>query len=180
MADHPRLCGANWETVWNAIVAFGSSPLVRGKHAAGDARTAFERIIPACAGQTLLRFWCGDHYADHPRLCGANWLSNGIQWVTDGSSPLVRGKHVRMVGNNARFRIIPACAGQTALGKSTESKASDHPRLCGANLNWPMTLPEASGSSPLVRGKPDRHTLFAVELRIIPACAGQTNAMTTA
>ena len=71
-------------------------------------------------------------------------------------------------------RIIPACAGQTRCSARPCSCRPDHPRLCGANTHswrpsWPTT-----GSSPLVRGKRDYRDCRSCCLRIIPACAGQT------
>ena len=48
-----------------------------------------------------------------------------------GSSPLARG--IPKPGEEAdmQFRIIPACAGNTAVENSFSTKYEDHPRLRG-------------------------------------------------
>ena len=51
---------------------------------------------------------------------------------------------------------------------------SDHPRLCGANSGTGRGGYAMRGSSPLVRGKQLEQIRGTRTLRIIPACAGQT------
>ena len=153
--DHPRLCGANHAHVAGALRSLGSSPLVRGKPRMRCARLAGRRIIPACAGQTILFDEFESSLPDHPRLCGANCVERVRFTHSSGSSPLVRGKLRPAVPVHAPRRIIPACAGQTLL-----------------NLVRHCSLP---GSSPLVRGKLDCRFLAGFTCRIIPACAGQTS-----
>ena len=70
----------------------GSSPLVRGKLESGDRQHLDERIIPACAGQTVCVLAGVESDADHPRLCGANGVYSLYVITDSGSSPLVRGK----------------------------------------------------------------------------------------
>ena len=53
--DHPRLCGANVHTQEVLRDTAGSSPLVRGKHGIASMGVLSQRIIPACAGQTVRR-----------------------------------------------------------------------------------------------------------------------------
>ena len=49
-----------------------------------------------------------------------------------------------------------------------------HPRVCGENRGV-MTAPnQGGGSSPRVRGKPNRRYHAATVGRLIPACAGKT------
>ena len=56
----------------------------------------------------------------------------------------------------------------------------DHPRACGANRIWTVSLYVSCGSSPRVRGKLQMvERMFEVG-RIIPARAGQTTAGLTA
>ena len=71
-----------------------------------------------------------------------------------GSSPLVRGKH---------FKLLLLI-----------SRQLDHPRLCGANVFARLVQIVRAGSSPLVRGKQDFVSHEVIVGRIIPACAGQT------
>ena len=112
-SDHPRECGANWETVWNAIVAFGSSPRVRGKRRCRWGPRARARIIPASAGQTSSSRPASCPATDHPRECGANGQESQTIQSRCGSSPRVRGKRQPDASRRRLSRIIPASAGQT-------------------------------------------------------------------
>ena len=152
--DHPRLCGANVET-----------------HAG---RRHSQRIIPACAGQTVVMLDDLRFRSDHPRLCGANPRMISSRFRSFGSSPLVRGKHGTSLARISSVRIIPACAGQTRKHIVVGRFDADHPRLCGANgwIRFGLAMP--FGSSPLVRGKRDHAGHVVERMRIIPACAGQT------
>ena len=51
-----------------------------------------------------------------------------------------------------QFRIIPACAGNTAVENSFSTKYEDHPRLRGEYYKnfWNCSI--VVGSSPLARG----------------------------
>ena len=51
----------------------------------------------------------------------------------------------------------------------------DHPRSCGANLSTISTSSLTVGSSPLVRGQPERDGHERLRIRIIPARAGPTD-----
>ena len=129
---------------------------------------------------------------DHPRLCGEHVASLNVGAVGQGSSPLVRGTRlpssVCLVGSSplvretlavdvqirTRWRIIPACAGNTRSGIFDQSAKSDHPRLCGEHVMDEIDSGARDGSSPLVRGTPPARALSPYKPRIIPACAGNT------
>ena len=49
---HPRLCGEHSKSSAGARMPDGSSPPVRGTHAARERDNVVERFIPACAGNT--------------------------------------------------------------------------------------------------------------------------------
>ena len=175
--DHPRVCGANAMPGTRCHWVSGSSPRVRGKLTMTMIIGIAFRIIPACAGQTRTCSTLGCATADHPRVCGANlnMVSNSSQ--VRGSSPRVRGKPIPASHAHPRLRIIPACAGQTARRRPAPTKTSDHPRVCGANSRsgrWGLAV---IGSSPRVRGKLVHVGGGLVSERIIPACAGQTDAV---
>ena len=174
MPDHPRSCGAN--SVDDAVGHFmsGSSPLVRGQHYINSTTINGLRIIPARAGPTS---W-NDHrpagWTDHPRSCGANSSNSPICVFIFGSSPLVRGQHVRNVEMAIKVRIIPARAGPTALAQFRAGQRSDHPRSCGANAMFPHFYYTRFGSSPLVRGQLLQFAYMRFHIWIIPARAGPT------
>ena len=131
--DHPRLCGANWVRRLSAGTVSGSSPLVRGKPSLREISVHSLRIIPACAGQTVVSPWTPAAISDHPRLCGANFRFCIHACFVCGSSPLVRGKLTVEGDPDFAPRIIPACAGQTQARTHRACRRADHPRLCGAN-----------------------------------------------
>ena len=76
------------------------------------------------------------------------------------------------------LRIIPARAGQTPREWHQLIAGADHPRACGANSIGFRCAHSASGSSPRVRGKLMRIALMIMNIRIIPARAGQTDNIT--
>ncbi|EEP20769.1 hypothetical protein BIFANG_03339 [Bifidobacterium angulatum DSM 20098 = JCM 7096] len=50
--------------------------------------------------------------------------------------------------------IIPACAGNTAVGPPRSGFSWDHPRVCGEHLADVLAHYDDPGSSPRVRGTP--------------------------
>ena len=132
----------------------GSSPLVRGQLQQSRVTAACPRIIPARAGPTF----------------SSRMVMDGVY----GSSPLVRGQLLPYVSLTCRTRIIPARAGPTAPHTRRPSKATDHPRSCGANPLTTSSKSFSSGSSPLVRGQRQHGRLGHQRFRIIPARAGPT------
>ena len=71
------------------------------------------RIIPACAGNTILSYRITRNTKDHPRLCGEYNLVFHYHLALLGSSPPVRGVRLSLILNRGPLRIIPACAGNT-------------------------------------------------------------------
>ena len=173
-ADHPRACGANFRPVSRGCSRFGSSPRVRGKRCKLRQLKQQIRIIPARAGQTNIESTLRYRRTDHPRACGANDHPTCGKVSENGSSPRVRGKRSRSCPPRTRRRIIPARAGQTHGMARPRRPILDHPRACGANSIGFRCAHSASGSSPRVRGKLMRIALMIMNIRIIPARAGQT------
>ena len=95
-------------------------------------------------------------------MCGEHsWIGAGSS-DPSGSSPRVRGT-LDGFYNRLDNRFIPACAGNNALGSS--------PRVRGTSAR--PTLPiSAYRSSPRVRGTSQKHYGKPLDLRFIPACAG--------
>ena len=151
-----------------------SSLHMRGKQSCRGAQPLHRRIIPAHAGQTARSAIAPTPFADHPRACGANDVSETFDPDCDGSSPRMRGKHTAGRLPSGGHRIIPAHAGQTARSAIAPTPFADHPRACGANADVPEPALPKSGSSPRMRGKPTYMPLNPQAKRIIPAHAGQT------
>ena len=91
---------------------------------------------------------------DHPRVCGEHDGQYFRILGSVGSSPRVRGTHVRHRRAEGVHGIIPACAGNTPsiLVSSTDKR----------------------GSSPRVRGTRPLDNRIVLIDGIIPACAGNT------
>ena len=88
----------------------------------------------------------------------------------------MRGKHGEPHERGQGGRIIPAHAGQTLEGARKRVETADHPRACGANPAATLFASPATGSSPRMRGKHTCGAVVIVNVRIIPAHAGQTAA----
>ena len=73
--------------------------------------------------------------------------------------------------------IIPACTGNTQSGRLTSKFKWDHPRTCGEHSTVTISPLLSVGSSPHVRGAPERFEAFARAVGIIPACAGSTTSI---
>ena len=93
--DHPRMCGEHSGVDLATYGPQGSSPHVRGTPRRLRTAGRMGGIIPACAGNTgcsigaLIGRW------DHPRMCGEHRVPVDDETVGEGSSPHVRGTHVR-------------------------------------------------------------------------------------
>ena len=157
--DHPRACGANVGKIFDWVHSPGSSPRMRGKPVTLSSVVGGFRIIPAHAGQTTKQNSRNISTQDHPRACGANILGGATGLHARGSSPRMRGKHMRVLHPQLASRIIPAHAGQTADSQTEYAVYADHPRACGANRRY------VCGEGGLTR--------------IIPAHAGQTTVVVT-
>ena len=110
---HPRVCGENTPFEALTLSSHGSSPRVRGKPAHNAPGGRNSRLIPACAGKTMMPPPPSPPRSAHPRVCGENLpIRMGRAWFT-GSSPRVRGKRRGGVGVSDEVGLIPACAGKT-------------------------------------------------------------------
>ena len=152
----------------------GSSPRVRGtrvRHGGGDVSSG---IIPACAGNTVTVEVKSVIVGDHPRVCGEHYKHRGSITPNPGSSPRVRG--TLGAGNLPMqpYGIIPACAGNTRYRLESFPQSRDHPRVCGEHYTQATKTDEHLGSSPRVRGTPERRRRRKRRHGIIPACAGNT------
>ena len=172
--DHPRACGANGTRRRPIGTASGSSPRMRGKPRLRLRRLSMGRIIPAHAGQTRKACGCPCTATDHPRACGANSIVTPNLLLPVGSSPRMRGKHGGRHDRDLPARIIPAHAGQTAVMPPDVFRNPDHPRACGANDSDRGGGVRCRGSSPRMRGKQIVIGERVLNIRIIPAHAGQT------
>ena len=87
----------------------------------------------------------------------------------------MRGKLRPIILGLYRRRIIPAHAGQTGARHLNDDGHTDHPRACGANVDFTRDVFYYFGSSPRMRGKRRAARPQLAAVRIIPAHAGQTS-----
>ena len=132
----------------------GSSPLTRGKRARNMRVRRILGLIPAHAGKTSVLVASSVNSRAHPRSRGENGTRSDLAYVTEGSSPLTRGKPLGAVSLVVRGRA--------------------HPRSRGENIEDVRAVPTALGSSPLTRGKRSRAATRSARAGLIPAHAGKT------
>ena len=68
--DHPRACGEKRVGSLASVGLSGSPPRVRGKACRCPPLDTNQRITPACAGKSSLRWAAIQTHGDHPRVCG--------------------------------------------------------------------------------------------------------------
>ena len=171
---HPRVCGELLAGVRGLRASAGSSPRVRGTLGDAEPPAVGDRFIPACAGNSSWSATDGRHSAVHPRVCGELGLSVTCSSPMSGSSPRVRGTHVKQRVRQIANRFIPACAGNSRGGVPHRGGPAVHPRVCGELGNWRTFPKRLTGSSPRVRGTPRFNATRWVSDRFIPACAGNS------
>ena len=168
------MCGEHFIISARGLGKTGSSPHVRGAQFRGEFVDHLVGIIPACAGSTLARNAMRPIRRDHPRMCGEHADRAGVGAVGAGSSPHVRGAHVRRLRVPLVSGIIPACAGSTNSSMVFPVDKRDHPRMCGEHGRVVTVNGNVKGSSPHVRGAPAAVVVCHLVRGIIPACAGST------
>ena len=118
-------------------------------------------------------------YADqvpwaHPRSRGENGTRSDLAYVTEGSSPLTRGKPGGPVDLEGVEGLIPAHAGKTFQAELEMIQERAHPRSRGENRERAAVRLDDVGSSPLTRGKPQALPSGQDQAGLIPAHAGKT------
>ena len=178
--DHPRACGELAAITRPAPETDGSSPRMRGTLVRQPHAQPRIRIIPAHAGNSPWPPPTGHQGADHPRACGELSSSLKRPAVPRGSSPRMRGTQGSRSDRQPRGWIIPAHAGNSYRDGCGNLLPADHPRACG---ELPVLRPHRHaypGSSPRMRGTLVAGHEFDVEVRIIPAHAGNSQVLASA
>ena len=149
---HPRACGERVNHRAQPRLNPGSSPRLRGTLSRGNPSLRPPRFIPAPAGNASFLRFPTLPLAVHPRACGER-LAKLTQRIGDfGSSPRLRGTHVR-VGVDLRIaRFIPAPAGNARYPAGARQESSVHPRACGERCREGSGSRSEGGSSPRLRG----------------------------
>jgi len=149
---HPRACGEHSATNSPALPKRGSSPRMRGTLKHFLRNRAFERFIPAHAGNTGVKQSGRSHSSVHPRACGEHSAPTVSAKGASGSSPRMRGTRSAAMSSIAVIRFIPAHAGNTRRIGSATTPRSVHPRACGEHTHSATASTSSDGSSPRMRG----------------------------
>ena len=135
------------------------------------------RFIPAHAGNTRHAPRHPPPHTVHPRACGEHpHISISIS-DCDGSSPRMRGTHTEELFRLFRKRFIPAHAGNTRFADLQRLHPPVHPRACGEHNACSQPSLIRPGSSPRMRGTRHHAILSMIDMRFIPAHAGNTSAV---
>ena len=110
----------------------------------------------------------------HPRSRGENDHVAVPVSQLPGSSPLTRGKPLRVRPPRKHQGLIPAHAGKTRRSILTFCVKWAHPRPRGENGRAMLSRGHVGGSSPLTRGKLMDLDEYTVPWGLIPAHAGKT------
>ena len=172
--DHPRSRGENTSVKPKSKIAWGSSPLTRGKHAPVWSAHAGHGLIPARAWKTGPTPTRAKPSKAHPRSRGENFQSWVVSLPAPGSSPLTRGKRRRLQLAGQLPGLIPAHAGKTWRLQPGRRVRWAHPHSRGENTARAIALSVPCGSSPLTRGKPHPAHHDPARSGLIPAHAGKT------
>ena len=171
---HPRSRGEHMDLLGILLVAWGSSPLARGTRALAPTPTDAKGLIPARAGNTVLRSSSPHRVGAHPRSRGEHTRIVTLHALATGSSPLARGTLVDVVIRCAQAGLIPARAGNTLTPPSCSSPKRAHPRSRGEHDSYGDKVIKGAGSSPLARGTRHRRHQSPESNGLIPARAGNT------
>ena len=173
---YPRLCGGTRNGDRPVRGDNGLSPPVRGNRGLRRVKWWAGRSIPACAGEPSISDTIPTPRKVYPRLCGGTARSDIPRANADGLSPPVRGNPLFAPPAVMADGSIPACAGEPVTGRPGWRIWRVYPRLCGGTIINPSLDDSFQGLSPPVRGNRVPNLLEVVELRSIPACAGEPTA----
>ena len=172
---HPRSHGENAVAARMDRQQIGSSPLTRGKREYITARARDWGLIPAHAGKTSSEPLSLASRPAHPHSRRENRPMTIVRPIHTDSSPLTRGKRIRLASTRSHFRLIPAHAGKTLEKTLAREPSGAHPRSRGENISSRSAIWFLRGSSPLTRGKLMGYLSPIEDARLIPAHAGKTS-----
>ena len=154
--DHPRVCGEHVVGERKGSVQTGSSPRMRGTPFPTSKPCVTMGIIPAYAGNTSMPSETPPAHRDHPRVCGEHRHIESFARELPGSSPRMRGTRLCACPDGLPAGIIPAYAGNTNANQVANHYRRDHPRVCGEHFYLDNPSDIVTGSSPRMRGTPNR------------------------
>ena len=170
---YPRVCGGTVPGIDDCATPAGLSPRVRGNRHEGASPTAWQRSIPACAGEPPPTAIHQRPTPVYPRVCGGTSTACSPSFSSRGLSPRVRGNPGLPTQNTRGCRSIPACAGEPPRRLHRRRKCPVYPRVCGGTGPVDPIQVQPHGLSPRVRGNRAMVEILLRGRRSIPACAGE-------
>ncbi len=146
---------------------------MRGKPSVEDPDREGYRSIPAGAGEARRSSRPLSRTTVNPRGCGGSLCQDHFGKKARGQSPRVRGKLNNPVDFLLGKRSIPAGAGEADKDRHRVPRSGVNPRGCGGSPDTNSVNGKMSGQSPRVRGKPRLSVGFELDMRSIPAGAGE-------
>ena len=107
-------------------------------------------------------------------MCGEQQPCRRTRTPGRGSPPRVRGTAPPHRFAHQAVGITPACAGNSATGAQGPAGTTDHPRVCGEQMNLAEIIWLMEGSPPRVRGTVLQLGFDEYPVGITPACAGNS------
>ena len=172
-SGHPRTCGATGGGTQWAAITNGTSPHLRGNRDETLISEAYQRDIPAPAGQPIIGWRDPGQREGHPRTCGATPKSKFMPRYPTGTSPHLRGNRPCAWRGEQDTGDIPAPAGQPSGYHPTYLFRGGHPRTCGATCRSQVQCAPQGGTSPHLRGNHQYDARRWLAVGDIPAPAGQ-------
>ena len=149
---YPRACGGTSHSVMVRRCAAGLSPRVRGNLFLGFQAALQGRSIPARAGEPSPPRTPPRPGRVYPRACGGTRSWKVAIVLKGGLSPRVRGNPAWSGRPRARWRSIPARAGEPTCTRSASTTLRVYPRACGGTWRLRCRMTAGYGLSPRVRG----------------------------
>ena len=170
---YPRACGGTRSWGGRQPPRWGLSPRLRGNRGLRPGRYSEPGSIPAPAGEPVGDFQGCDVLEVYPRACGGTTSFQGLGRIIYGLSPRLRGNRDGLTLNGPLIGSIPAPAGEPAKAFRRSEPTSVYPRACGGTFSFHCLNIVSEGLSPRLRGNLQLQIQFRVNLRSIPAPAGE-------
>ena len=170
---YPRVCGGTLPVRSSLSSRPGLSPRVRGNRPSHDSAMTMRRSIPACAGEPASSLPTSSPPAVYPRVCGGTLAYRPGASAIGGLSPRVRGNRSLKQADLGRIRSIPAWAGEPWPVEDVTCWRRVYPRVGGGTKTISRIVKTSKGLSPRGRGNHGYLSYDAVDVRSIPACAGE-------
>ena len=173
-AVHPHGCGEYDQGAGARWQLSGSSPRVWGILGMASLGNLILRFIPTGVGNTSRAARHKNQTPVHPHGCGEYFISTGLSFESQGSSPRVWGIQQHYNGAVSSSRFIPTGVGNTtALQRSCVVKQV-HPHGCGEYEKNSSQESFSHGSSPRVWGIRTQFALKTLRRGFIPTGVGNT------